>query len=62
MNCYETEAEETAFYEGREAAKAGKPRDSNPYLQTPYTAFLARLAWFDGWEDMQDDGTIYERP
>jgi len=59
---YETEAEENAFLEGREAAQAGKPRDSNPYLQSPYSAFLMRLAWFDGWEDMQDDTELYERP
>jgi len=59
---YASENEERAFLEGTEAANAGKARDSNPYQQTPYEVFLMRLAWFDGWEDVQEDGILYERP
>lgn len=58
----EKEAFGHAFLEGMAAAEAGKPRDANPYLQTPYKAFLLRMAWFDGWDEVQNDCDLFERP
>ena len=49
---YESEEENKAFLEGLEAFNLKQKRSENPYT---HTKLNQRMAWFDGWDDHEDD-------
>lgn len=49
----------SAYEEGKEAFRQGKPQNSNPYH--PADKEYAFLGWDDGWNDAYDEQTKENR-